>query len=139
MKRTLAILTVAGLVLGGGAAAFAATTGGGPGSVPVPRARRQEAKACIRQARADHQGDRAAIRAAAKECLQRAGVHPGTFGRLFRGVRAQIRALSPEKRAALKDCVKQARRAHKGDRAGFRQAAEACLSQAGITLPAPTS
>jgi Spy/CpxP family protein refolding chaperone len=133
MRRTLAILAVAGLVIGGGAAAFAATTGGDGATGD-----RAQAKACIQQARDAHKDDKAARREAVKACLQQAGVDLGRLGGVPKGVRDQVKALTPEQRTALKDCVRQAHEAHEGDKPAFRDAAKACLAQAGITLPAPT-
>jgi hypothetical protein len=132
MRRTLAILAVAGLVIGGGAAAFAATTGGGA------TGDRAQAKACVQQARDAHKDDKAARREAVKACLQQAGVDVGRLGGVLKGVRDQVKALTPEQRTALKDCVKQAHGAHPGDKPAFRDGAKACLAQAGITVPPPT-
>lgn len=133
MKRTVAVLAVAAVVLGGGTAAFAA--GGGR---PDPDTR-AAAKECIRKARADHAGDRPAVRAAVKACLEQAGVDVGRLGHGLKAVRDQVKALPGDKKAALKECVKAARTDHKGDRPAVKEAVRACLAQAGITLPAPAS
>lgn len=134
MKRTLAILAVAVVVLGGGTAAFAAA-----GGAKVDPQTRAAAKECIQKARADHPGDRPAIRAAVKTCLEQAGVDVGKLGHPLKAVRDQVKALPADKKAALKACVKAARTDHQGDRPAAKEAVKACLTQAGITLPAPAA
>lgn len=131
MKRTLAFLAIAGLVIGAGAAAYAATVGGDP-------AARAQAKACVDKARTDHATDDSAKHAAVAACLKDAGVTPVGIRHLPKAVRAQIKALPEDKKAALIDCVKKAHDANSSDRQAFRDAAKACLSQAGVTIPAPT-
>ncbi|MFN2608837.1 MAG: hypothetical protein ABR511_13265 [Acidimicrobiales bacterium] len=152
MKRTLAVLAVAGIVLGGGAVAYAQASGGStpapPGAAASDPTTRQQVKDCITKARADHPGDRAAVVAETKDCLQKAGIDPtkvaGRLKRLaalkgLKAVRDQVKALPADKKAALKDCVKTARTAHQGDPNARRDAVKACLTQAGITLPPPAS
>lgn len=133
MKRTFAVLAVAAVVLGGGTAAYAAGKGG------IDPQTKAAAKECIQKARADHAGDRPAIRAAVKTCLEQAGVDVGKLGHALKAVRDQVKALPDDKKAALKECVKAARADHKGDRPAVKEAVKACLTQAGITLPAPAS
>ena len=135
MRRTVALLIVAGsLVVAGGAAAFVAASPAGADPSPT----RAQTRECIRQARRDHPGDaaadKAARRQAVRDCLRRAGLDGVGHLRFFPRIRAQIRALPPEKKAALEDCVKGAREAHKGDRPALREAVKSCLSQAGITV-----
>lgn len=131
MKRTLAVLALAGLVIGGGAVAYAATVGGDP-------AARAQAKACVDKARTEHANDDVAKHATVAACLKDAGVTPLGVGSVPKAVRGQIKALPDDKKAALIDCVKKAHDANSTDRTAFRDAAKACLSQAGITIPAPT-
>jgi|GEM_PF-3058559 len=132
MKRTLAVLAVAGLVIGGGAAAFAATTGG-----PDPAAKAQ-AKACVAKARADHANDPKATHEAVATCLKDAGIARLGLGPVAKAVRDQVKALSADKKAALKGCVKTAHDTNATDHKAFKDAAKACLTQAGITIPPPT-
>ncbi|HEX3393121.1 MAG TPA: hypothetical protein VHS52_01225 [Acidimicrobiales bacterium] len=131
MRRTLAVLAVAALVIGGGAAAYAVTVGG-----DAPGARAQ-AKSCVTKARTDHPGDPAATRAAVADCLSVAGITRLGVGPVPKAIRQQIKALPADKKAALVECVKQAHTANPSDRTAFRDAAKACLSQAGITIPPP--
>ena len=135
MRRTAIALLVSGLVVGGGAAAFVAASPAGAATSPA----KEQLRSCIRQARRDHRGntaaDKIARRQAVRECFRQAGVKRPGLLRLFPGIRAQVRALTPEKKAALEDCVKAARQAHHGDRPALREAVKSCLSQAGITLP----
>ena len=116
MKRVLAVLVGAGIAVGGGAAAWAGTTG--PGG-----ANRKAAKACLTEARQDLPD--AAIdvrRAAVKECLGAAGI--------------EGRTLTPEqqaKRDSLRSCLEGVKANNLGaDRATLRTAAAPCLEQAGI-------
>jgi hypothetical protein len=132
MRRTLAVLAVAILVTGGGAAAYAVTVGG-----DAPGAKAQ-VKSCVAKARTDHAGDPAATRAAVAACLSAAGITRLGVGPVPKAIRQQIQALPADKKAALVDCVKQAHAANPSDRTPFRDAAKACLSQAGITIPPPT-
>jgi hypothetical protein len=132
MRRTLAVLAVAILVTGGGAAAYAVTVGG-----DAPGAKAQ-VKSCVAKARTDHAGDPAATRAAVAACLSAAGITRLGVGPVPKAIRQQIQALPADKKAALVDCVKQAHAANPSDRTAFRDAAKACLSQAGITIPPPT-
>ncbi len=131
MKRTLAVLAVSGLVIGAGATAYAVTIGGDP-------AARLQTKACVKRARADHASDDSAQRAAVAACLTDAGMTPLGVGRVPKAIREQIKALPDDKKAALVDCVKKAHDANSSNRMAFRDAAKACLGQAGITVPTPT-
>jgi len=132
MKRTVAALAVAILVIGGSAVAYAATVGG-----DAPGAKAQ-AKACVAKARNDHAGDPAATRAAVADCLRAAGITRLGVGRVPNAIRQQIKALPADKKAALVDCVKKAHDANATDHKAFKEAAKACLTQAGITIPPPT-
>lgn len=131
MKRTLAFVAIAALVIGGGAAAYAATVGGDP-------AAKAQAKACVDKARTDHASDQTAKHTAVAACLADAGVVPLGIRHVPKAVRGQIKALPDDKKAALVDCVKKAHDANPTNRKAFRDAAKTCLSQAGITVPAPT-
>ncbi len=131
MKRTLAVLAVAGLVLGGGAAAYAATIGGDPGA-------KAQAKDCVDKARTDHATDAKAKHDAVAACLKDAGLTPLGAGKVGKAVRDQVKALPADKKAALVNCVKQAHDANATDRKAFRAAAKPCLDQAGITVTPPT-
>jgi len=131
MKRTLAVLAIAGLVIGGGAAAYAATIGGDPGA-------KAQAKACIDKARTENASDVKARHDAVAGCLNDAGLLPLGAGHVGKAVREQIKALPADKKAALIDCVRKAHEANAGDRKAFRAAAKPCLDQAGITITPPT-
>ncbi|MGI9032112.1 MAG: hypothetical protein ACR2HY_00185 [Acidimicrobiales bacterium] len=135
MKRTFALLAAAALVLGGGAAAFAATTN--KDGTPVDREARKAARACVQKAGEDHADDKAAFRAAAKECRAAAGFDPAKRRHARQAMRDAKSRLNPEQREALKACAEAARADHKGDRAGRREAVKACLADAGITRPTP--
>lgn len=116
MKRVLAVLVGAGFALGGGAAAWAGTTGpGGPN--------REVAKACLAQARQEAPAaEKAALRAAVKTCLSEAGI--------------EARTPTPEqqaKRESVRNCLEAAKSGNAGgDKAAVRAAAAACLAQAGV-------
>jgi hypothetical protein len=116
MRRVLAVLVGAGIAVGGGAAAWAQTTG-------PDGTKREAARACLSQAReATPNADKATLRQAVKACLGEAG---------FEG-----RTLSPEqqaKRDAVKACVDAARASNPGDKTAARAAAKACFEQAGVT------
>jgi len=131
MKRTLAVLAIAGLVIGGGAAAYAATVGGDAGA-------KAQAKGCVDKARTDHASDVKAKHDAVAGCLKDAGLLPLGAGHVGKAVREQIKALPADKKAALIDCVKKAHEANAGDKKAFRAAAKPCLDQAGITITPPT-
>ena len=131
MKRTLAVLAIAGLVIGGGAAAYAATIGGDP-------AARARARDCVDEARADHADDAEAKHAAVAACLKDAGVVPLGAGKVGKAVRDQVKALPADKAAALQDCLTKARDANPTHRKAFRAAAKPCLDQAGINVTPPT-
>ena len=116
MRRVLAVLVGAGIAVGGGAAAWAQTTG--------PDATKREAgKACLAQAReATPAAGKPALREAVKACLTEAG---------FQG-----RTPTPEqqaKRASVKACVDAAKAANPDSKVAARVAAKACLDEAGIT------
>ncbi|HET7722006.1 MAG TPA: hypothetical protein VFK43_18690 [Acidimicrobiales bacterium] len=116
MRRVLAVLVGAGIALGGGAAAWAQTTG-------PDGTKREAARACLSQAReATPDAGKAALREAVKTCLREAGI--------------EGRTLTPEqqaKRDAVKACVDAARAANPDDKAAARAAARACLEDAGVT------
>jgi hypothetical protein len=116
MRRILAVLVGAGIALGGGAAAWAQTTG-------PDGTKREAARACLSQAReANPDADKAALREAVKACLTEAGI--------------EGRTLTPEqqaKRDAVKACVDAARAEHSDDKVAARAAARACLEEAGVT------
>jgi len=64
MKRVLAVLVGAGIAVGGGAAAWAGTTG--PGG-----ANRQAAKACLTEARQElPDADKSEVRKLVKDCVK---------------------------------------------------------------------
>jgi uncharacterized membrane protein len=144
MKRVLAVLAVAGLVVGGGAAAYATTKSDGTATNPrrqavkaLTPAQRTALRDCVKKARTDHEGDAKATRDAVKTCLTQAGIDVTRPARGLKAVRGQVKALPADKRAALKTCVKAARTDHKGDRPAVRVAVRACLATAGITVPGP--
>src|SRR3954447_12777799 len=117
MKRVLAVLIGAGIVVGGGAAAWAGTSG--PGG-----ANREAAKACLAQARQElPDADKPALREAVKACLSAAGI--------------EGRTLTPEqqaKRDSVKACLQGVKAANPGaDKATLPQAASGCLGDAGVT------
>lgn len=116
MRRILAVLVGAGIALGGGAAAWAQTTGG-------DGTKREAARACLSQAReATPDAGKAALREAVKACLTEAGI--------------EGRTLTPEqqaKRDAVKACVDAARSGNPDDKTAARAAARACLEEAGVT------
>lgn len=109
MKRTLAVLAAAGVVLGGGAVAFATTTGPDP-------ARREAARACLDQAReANPDADPAQLREAAKPCLDAAGIRPRELTpeqkakrQQFRECAAKVLTGNPDSdRRELRDLVRE--------------------------------
>jgi len=110
------VLVGAGIAVGGGAAAWAQTTG-------PDGTKREAARACLSQAReAAPNAEKATLREAVKACLGEAG---------FEG-----RTLTPEqqaKRDAVKACVDAARAQNPGDKTAARAAAKACFEQAGVT------
>jgi hypothetical protein len=116
MRRILAVLVGAGIALGGGAAAWAQTTG-------QDGTKREAARACLSQAReATPDADKATLREAVKACLAEAGI--------------EGRSLTPEqqaKRDAVKACVDAARADNPDDKVAARAAARACLEEAGVT------
>lgn len=116
MRRVLAVLVGAGIAVGGGAAAWAQTTG-------PDGTKREAARACLSQAReATPDASKPALKEAVKACLQEAGI--------------QGRTLTPEqqaKRDALKACINAARTANPTDKTAARAAAKACFEQAGVT------
>jgi hypothetical protein len=116
MRRVLAALVGAGIAVGGGAAAWAQTTG-------PDGTKREAARACLSQAReATPDAGKPALREAVKACLGEAG---------FEG-----RTLSPEQQAkhdAVKACVDAARAQNPDDKTAARAAAKTCFEQAGVT------
>lgn len=116
MKRVLAVLVGAGIAVGGGAAAWAQTTG-------QDGTKREAARACLAQARAaTPDASKAALRDAVKACMSEAG---------FQG-----RTLTPEQQArrdAVKACITQAKADHPDDKTAARAAARSCLENAGVT------
>ena len=81
------------------------------GRMPTPeqQAKREAVRSCVQAAKADHPDDKAAARA----CLEQAGVTPGRLRAKLSGVKdclAEARAAQPgaskdELRAAVKECV----------------------------------
>ena len=116
MRRVLAVLVGAGIAVGGGAAAWAQTTG-------QDGTKREAARACLSQAReATPDAGKPALREAVKACLAEAGI--------------EGRTLSPEqqaKRDAVRACVDAARAGNPDDKTAARAAARACLEEAGVT------
>lgn len=116
MRRVLAVLVGTGIAVGGGAAAWAQTTG-------PDGTKREAARACLSQAReATPDAGKPALREAVKACLAEAGI--------------EGRTLTPEqqaKRDAVKACVDAARAQNPDDKTAARAAAKACLEQAGVT------
>lgn len=116
MRRVLAVLVGAGIAVGGGAAAWAQTTG-------PDGTKREAARACLSQARAaTPDADKAALREAVKACLAEAGI--------------EGRTLTPEqqaKRDTVRACVDAARAGNPDDKAAARAAARTCLEEAGVT------
>ena len=115
MRRVLAVVVGAGIALGGGAAAWAQTTGG---------TKRAAAKECLAQAKAASPGaDKATLKASVTACLAAEGITP--------------KQLTPEqqaKRDALKSCLQGVKSANPGaTKAELRSLAKPCLQQAGIT------
>lgn len=123
MRRILGVAIGAALVVVAGAGTVAWA---GPGRADP--ALREAAKACVAEAKAANpDADRATVRAAARPCLEAAGI--------------DVRHLTPEqeaRRAALRECVKAARDANPDaanpdeDRPALREAVGACLGEAGI-------
>lgn len=116
MKRVLALLAGAGIAMGGGAAAWAGTTGAGGPNRPA-------AKACLAQARQEAPAaDKAALRAAVKSCLDEAGI--------------EVKTPTPEqqaKREGVRNCLGAAKAGNPGgDKAVLRAAASKCLEDAGV-------
>jgi hypothetical protein len=116
MRRVLAVLLGAGIAVGGGAAAWAQTTG-------QDGTKREAARACLSQAReATPNADKATLKEAVKACLKEAGI--------------EGRTLTPEqqaKRDAVKTCIDAARAANPNDKTAARAAAKSCFEQAGVT------
>ncbi len=116
MRRFLAVLVGAGIAVGGGAAAWAQTTG-------PDGTKREVARACLAQAReATPAAGKPALREAVKACMADAGV--------------EGRTRTPEqqaKRDAVRACVDAARAEHADDKTAARAAARTCLTDAGVT------
>ena len=109
------MLVGAGIAMGGGAAAWAGTTGAdGP--------RHAKAKACLATAKSDvPDATRTELRSAVKECLTNAGIEGRTLTTEQRAKREEVRS-----------CLEKAK-ATGGDKAVMRSAAAACLEEAGLT------
>jgi len=114
MKRMIAVLVGAVIVVGGAGAAWA-QVGGGP-------AKREALRTCARQARQDNpDADKAALREAVRNCMADQG-HPPR--------------LSDDQKATAKACVDEAKAANPdADRRTVRAAARPCLEAAGILTP----
>jgi len=114
MRRVLAVLVGAGIAMGGGAAAWAATSDEGG-------RKREAAKACLSQARQEAPDvEKGALKEAVKACLNDGGI--------------ERRAPTPEQRAKreeLRNCLQGAKALRPQDNAAARAAARACLEQAG--------
>ena len=114
MKRFIAVLIGAGIVVGGAGAAWAQTG---------DRATRREAlRTCVQQAKADNpNADKAALKETVKNCLADQGILP---------------KLTDDQKAAAKACLEQAKAANPdADKVTVRAAARPCLEQAGIVKP----
>lgn len=112
MKRVVAVLVGAGIVVGGG---VAWAHPGGPN--------REAARACRAEAKAaDPEADRAALREAVRHCLEAQGI--------------DVPEPSPEQQArreALRACLQGVKEANpEADRAQLRQLAQPCFDEAGI-------
>lgn len=109
MKRLLAVLVGAGIAIGGGAAAWAGTTGADPTT-------KAAAVACRDTAKADPANTtKAALKTAVKQCLADQGIILGA------------------KRDALKDCLKSVKAANPtATKAQLRDLAKPCVQQAGL-------
>jgi hypothetical protein len=113
VRRVLAALVGAGVVVGGGVAAWASP--GGPN--------REAAKACRAEAKqADPDAGRESLRDAVRSCLEAQGITP--------------REPTPEQRAtreALRACLQGVKEANPdADRAELRPLAKPCFEDAGI-------
>lgn len=116
MRRVLAVLVGAGIAVGGGAAAWAQTTG-------PDGTKREAARACLSQAReASPDAGKAELRQAVKACLAEAGIEGRT-----------LTHEQQAKRDAVKACVDAARTQNPDDKTAARAAARTCLEQAGVT------
>lgn len=116
MKRIIAVLIGAGVVVGGAGVAWAQTAGS-------DRAARREAlRTCVQQARQDNpNADKAALKGVVKNCLADKGILP---------------KLTDAQKAAAKACVQDAKAAHPdADKVTVRAAARPCLEAAGIVKP----
>jgi hypothetical protein len=82
-----------------------------PTPTPEQRARREAVRGCIEAAKDANPEDKAAARAAARDCLADAGVTPGRLGARMTQVReclAEVRGDHPAAtRAELRDLVKE--------------------------------
>jgi hypothetical protein len=118
MKRTIAVLALVGLGVGGATAAWAQTSNSGDRA-----SRRDATKSCVAEAKQANPGaDRAAMKASVKSCLEARGFTP--------------RQLTDEQKAHAKTCLQQAKQANPdADRMTVRAAARPCLEQAGILKP----
>jgi ribosomal 50S subunit-associated protein YjgA (DUF615 family) len=80
---------------------------------PEQQAKREAVRACIDQAKTANPDDKVAARAAARSCLEEAGVTPGRLRAKVAGAReclAEVRAANPdadkaELRSLVKECV----------------------------------
>ena len=114
MKRIIAVLIGAGIVVGGATVAWAQTG---------DRAtRREAARTCLQQARQDNaNADKEALKATVKNCLADQGILP---------------KLTDDQKAAAKTCIQQAKAANPdADKVTVRADARPCLEAAGILKP----
>ena len=81
--------------------------------IPEQQAKRDAVKACVHAARAQNPDDKTAARAAARACLEQAGVTPGRIRAKLAGAREclqEVRTANPdadraELRRLVKECV----------------------------------
>ena len=114
MKRIIAVLIGAGIIVGGASVAWAQTG---------DRATRREAlRTCVQQARQDNpNADKAALKDPVKNCLAAQGILP---------------KLSDDQKATAKACVQQAKGANPdADKVTARAGARPCLEAAGLLKP----
>jgi len=155
MKRLIAVLVGAGIVVGGAGVAWAQTGD--------RAARRQALRTCVQQARQDNpNATKADLKDPVKNCLAAAGIMPKLTDDQKAAAKACLQAakaanpdadkltvlanarpcleqagivkqLTPEqqaRRAKLLSCFEQAKAAHPGDRAAIRQATRECVKAA---------
>jgi hypothetical protein len=156
MKRLVAVVVLAGVVVGGGVAWAA--------GADERAARREARRACVDQVRAENpDATRAELIVPVRECMAaagydlpprpqarlcireareahgplRSGTQPDDREAAIAAARAcfEEHGLTPrltpeqrERRAQFRACVQEAREAHAGDREAMRQAVQACMA-----------